>query len=70
MTGLGGRVARVVAAFDPYLQRSYLGVRAGGRNAVTAQAPYVRRARRVLGRGVRAVEATAPVCRRILERLR
>jgi hypothetical protein len=69
LAGLGGRVTRVVASFDPYLQRSYLGVQAAGRTAVTARAPYVRRARRVLGRGVRAVETTAPVCRRVVERL-
>ncbi len=69
LAGLGGRVTRVVASFDPYLQRSYLGVRAGVRTAVTAQAPYIPRATRVLGRGVRAVDTTAPVCRRVVQRL-
>jgi hypothetical protein len=69
LAGLGGRVTRVVASFDPYLQRSYLGVRAGVRTAVTAQAPYVPRATRVLGRGVRAVDTMAPVCRRVVQRL-
>jgi hypothetical protein len=70
LAGLDGRVARVVASFDPYLQRSYLGVRAAGRAAVTAEAPYDRRAARTLGSGVRAVATTAPVCRRVVERLR
>jgi hypothetical protein len=69
IAGLAGRVARVVASFDSYLRRSYLGVQAAGRTAVTAEAPYDRRAARALGRGVRAVPATAPVCRRIVERL-
>jgi hypothetical protein len=69
LAGLGGRVTRVIASFDPYLQRSYLGVQAAGRTAVTARAPYDRRAARVLGSGVLAVPETAPVCRRVVERL-
>jgi hypothetical protein len=69
LAGLGGRVTRVIASFDPYLQRSYLGVQAAGRSAVTAEAPYDRRAPRTLGSGVRAVPETAPVCRRVTERL-
>jgi hypothetical protein len=69
LAGLAGRAARVVASFDPYLRRSYLGVHVAGRTAVTARAPYDPRAARTLGRGVRAVAETAPVCRRVVERL-